>query len=83
MVPHSFRCLSKGFVHGPTPAGWPPGRGALLAALCERSELGRPPQIGVRPLSSGQTGRPWFWALLPEQKGLACRGETRPYQTTH
>lgn len=68
-----------------------PGRDTLLAALCEPfektqdrlRELGRPPHIGVRPFLSGQTGRHWFWDLLPEQKVLGCRGETRPYQTAH
>ena len=33
-------------------------------------ELVRTPQVDVRPLLSDQTGRHWFWALLPEQK--AC-----------
>jgi len=45
-------------------------------ALFEQSELGRSPQARVRPLQGGQTGRQWFLVLLPEQKGLACRGET-------
>ncbi len=52
-------------------------------ALFGRSELVRPPQVGVRPLLSDQTERHWFWGLLPEQKGLACRGETRPHKTKH
>ena len=43
-------------------------------------ELVRPPQAGVRPFPCGQTGRHWFWVLLPKQKGLACRGETRQHQ---
>uniref|UniRef100_UPI003140AB63 hypothetical protein n=1 Tax=uncultured Nitrospira sp. TaxID=157176 RepID=UPI003140AB63 len=28
----------------------------------------------------GQTGRQWFWPLLPKQKWLACRGETRQHK---
>ena len=26
-------------------------------------------------------GRKWFWVLLPKQKDLACRGETRLYDS--
>ncbi|MDH3769944.1 MAG: hypothetical protein OET79_03015, partial [Nitrospirota bacterium] len=58
------------------------GRDALISwrALFERSELVRPPQADVHPLQCGQTGRQWFWGLLPEQKGLACRGDTRQHK---
>ncbi|MDH4362279.1 MAG: hypothetical protein OEW33_16265, partial [Nitrospirota bacterium] len=44
-------------------------------------ELVRAPQVGVRHTSCGQLGRQWFWPLLPKQKWLGCRAETRP--TSH
>jgi len=55
------------------------GRDAQISwrALFERSELVRPPKAGVRPIKCGQTGRHWFWVLLPKQKDLGCRAETR------
>jgi hypothetical protein len=59
-------------------------RDALLSwrALFERSELVRPPQVWRPSAQMSQTGRPWFWGLLPEQKGLVCRGETRQHRTS-
>jgi hypothetical protein len=58
------------------------GRDVLISwrALFERSELVRPPQAGVRHIWCGQTRGHWFWGLLPKQKGLACRGETRQHR---
>ncbi len=52
------------------PAGSGEGRSHPLAGLFERGELVRHPQVCVRPLLRGQTGRQWFWVLLPKQK--AC-----------
>ena len=52
----------------------------LTRALSERSELVRSPKVSVRPIRCGQTGRQWFWVLLPKQKGLGCRAETRQYK---
>ncbi|HBP87148.1 MAG TPA: hypothetical protein DD706_05565 [Nitrospiraceae bacterium] len=49
----------------------------IRQALSERSELACPPKACVRPLRCGQGGRHWFWLLLPEQKWLGCRAETR------
>jgi hypothetical protein len=46
-------------------------------ALFEPCELGRPPKTRVRPIQCGQTGRHWFWLLLPKQKDFGCRDETR------
>ena len=48
----------------------------IWRALSERSELVRSPSC-VRPIECGRTGRQWFWVLLPNQKGLGCRAETR------
>ena len=48
----------------------------ILRALFEPCELVRSPS-GVRPIWSGLTGRQWFWVLLPKQKGLGCRAQTR------
>ncbi|MGB5054750.1 MAG: hypothetical protein WBO24_10190, partial [Nitrospirales bacterium] len=31
-------------------------------------------RVGVPPLQIGQTGRQWFWVLLPKQKDLVVRG---------
>jgi len=55
---------------------------ALLSwrALFEQSELVRPPQDWRPSAQMSQTGRLWFWGLLPKQKVLACRGETRQYR---
>jgi len=46
------------------------GPDALIVsrALFERSELGRAPNVGVRPIPNGQTGRQWFWLLFPKEK---------------
>jgi len=49
-------------------------------ALFERSELARPPLSCVHLLEEGRTGRQWFWLLLPKQKGLGCRAETRQHR---
>jgi hypothetical protein len=67
----------------PTPADWPEADALITRqTLSERSELGCPPKSRVRPLRLGQAGRHWFWLLLPEQKWLACRGETRQHRTS-
>ncbi len=81
----SFMGITGRFVSSaPTPAVWPKGRDALMnwRALFERSELVRPPQVWRPSAQMSQTGRPWFWGLLPEQKGLVCRGETRQHRTS-
>ncbi|GJL59781.1 MAG: hypothetical protein NPIRA03_26380 [Nitrospirales bacterium] len=39
-------------------------------------ELGRSSKVSAPPLQKGQTGRQWFWVLLPKQKDLAARGRT-------
>ncbi len=57
-------------------AGSSVGRSSCFAGVFERSELARLPS-GGHPLDSGQTGRQWFWVLLPKQKNLGCRAETR------
>ena len=31
------------------------------------------------PNQKDHTGRQWFWILLPKQKDLGCRAETRQY----
>ena len=49
----------------------------IRRALSERSELARPPLCCVRPILIRRVGRQWFWVLLPKQKDLVCRGETR------
>ena len=51
----------------------------IQRALSEHSELVRSPSR-VRPIFCGRTGRHWFWVLLPKQKGLGCRAETRHHQ---
>jgi hypothetical protein len=58
-----------------------PGTDALIIrrALSERSELDRLPMVSVRPIQCGRTGRHWFWVLLPKQKWLGCRDETRQH----
>lgn len=48
--------------------------------LSEHSELGRPSITWVSTIQYGRSGRKWFWELLPKQKGLACRGETRQHR---
>jgi hypothetical protein len=64
------------FCFDPTPSGWPTG-GTLLSAsgpclsLASWSALLR---VGDPPLQSGQTGRQWFWPLLPKQKWLVALG---------
>ncbi len=62
----------------------PPGPGldalGSRRALFERSELVRTPKARVRPILSGRAGRQWFWVLLPKQKGLGRRNETRQHQ---
>jgi len=59
-----------------------PGMDALgiWRTLFEPRELVRSLSC-VRPIQYGRTGRQWFWAFLPKQKGLACRGETRQHRT--
>jgi len=42
-------------------------------------ELVRSPS-GVCPLLLCRTGRQWFWVLLPKQKDLGRRAETRHHQ---
>ena len=49
-------------------------------ALFEHRELARLPRLGVHLIDGGRTGRQWFWRLLPKQKGLGCRAETRQYR---
>ncbi len=61
-----------------TPADWPEADALITRqAVSERSELGCPPKTRVRFLQCCQAGRHWFWLLLPEQKWLAYRDETR------
>ncbi len=56
-----------------------PGPDALIIrrALSERSELVRPPLSCVRPTLMRLDGASLVWALLPEQKWLGRRDETR------
>ena len=46
-------------------------------ALFERSELVCPPKICVRPIPYGQTGRHWFWLLLPPQQRMRPSGRAK------
>ena len=93
MGPRPFLCVPEGYVsHGPMPAVWLKGgtlssaggpcvRGASWSALLRMASIRS---------HAGQTGRHWFWGLLPEQKAcpesrrrsLACRGETRQHRTS-
>ncbi len=83
LVPSFVVCVSKRFASSDA-CRLAQGTDALIRwrTLFERSELVRPPQASVPPGQSCQTGRHWFWVLLPEQKGLACRGETRQHRTS-
>ena len=80
-----FRVISSGSLHGSSPKIRRLPFGLWMDALMiwrglfERSELARPPIAGVHLLDCGRTGRQWFWLLLPKQKGLGCRAETRQY----
>ncbi len=92
MGPRSFCVSLKGFVsHGRMPAVWLKG-GTLSSAgwPCVSGASWSAPfrMVSIRS-HAGQTGRHWFWGLLPEQKAcpesrrrsLACRGETRQHRT--
>jgi len=48
--------------------------------LFEPGELGRPTLVRVSPIQCGRPGWKWFWVLLPKQKELGCRAETRLFQ---
>ncbi len=61
-----------------TPSDWPRATALIpWRALFEPCELARPPKARDRPIRSSQAGRHWFWLLLPKQKWLGCRAETR------
>ncbi|MGB5054066.1 MAG: hypothetical protein WBO24_06700, partial [Nitrospirales bacterium] len=67
---------SRGLVARPSPAADFGGRRALF----ERSEFARRRRRQTTQGTRRATPRPpWFWVLLPKQKDLACRGETRQY----
>ncbi len=62
-----------------TPAGWTKG-GTLLefsGPCLSPASWSALQKVGVPPFPHGQTGRQWFWPLLPKQKWLGCRAETR------
>ncbi len=50
-------------------------------ALSERSELrSLRIRLGGAGDPKGRARAQWFWGLLPKQKVLVCRGETRHFQ---
>ncbi len=67
----------------PTPAAHPIiGRSFFWRTLCEPGELVRSPVFSVRSNQMRRAGRHWYWVLLPKQKDLACRGETRQHRAS-
>jgi len=73
---NSLRTLSLPLSDACRPSPWSDAHGTRRA-LFECSELARPPVVCVRPLWWDRAGRQWFWVLLPNQKDLGCRAETR------
>ena len=83
---YQYRFLTPITPSHPTPAVGSCGTDALMIrrALSEPfgfaqdrpGELVRAPS-GVRPIFIRRTGRQWFWALLPKQKRVGGRDETR------
>jgi hypothetical protein len=79
--------LTKLFLHLPFPSfdACRQANGAdapiILRALFGRSKLVRFFVAYVRTLRYGPMGRQWFCPLLPKQKWIGCRAETRQHQT--